>query len=299
VKDTLDKFIRAKRLQGLSEKTLCSYRDILTPFIKYCGCRIEELSLEQVFSYFDSVLSKGRSKATYATYCRNIKTFLKFCREKGYTDIAYEEIIVPKAPRRAVRILSPEDVGNVLTAHSASGDILSRRNMAILALMYDSGLRQSEVCNLTLKDIHFPEHYAVIHGKGDKERYVPLGNMTLGLLKGYLSVRPASELPYVFLGRCGKKLSENAVKLFVGRLSKDTGVDFSSHKLRHNFATNYCIDHYEDGGQVDIYKLMHLMGHENIKTTEIYLHFALDIMAAKESYSHLDTHFPDTGNSGE
>ncbi len=74
---------------------------------------------------------------------------------------------------------------------------------------------------------------------------------------------------------------------FVGKVKK-SGIDFSSHKLRHNFATNYCIDHYEESGQADVYKLMHLMGHGNIKTTEIYLHFALDILSASSHFSHLD-----------
>ena len=154
--------------------------------------------------------------------------------------------------------------------------------------MFDSGLRQAEICHLYIKDIRFSEHYAIVRGKGEKERYVPLGSAVMDRLSAYLDVRGDSDVPFVFLDRYGGPLSENAVKQFVYKLSRQTGIDFSSHKLRHNFATNYCIDHYEESGQADVYKLMHLMGHGNIKTTEIYLHFALDILSASNHTSHLD-----------
>lgn len=286
--EMLDAFLRAKRLQGLTEKSLKSYRDILLPFCRFCGCPISALTFRQVENYLEYILDKKLSKATYCTYCRNIRVFLRYCAEQGRTDIDYNRIFVPKSPRRAVRLLSYEDVQTVLEAASAEDRTLVLRNAAVLALMFDSGLRQAEVCRLRQSDLRLPEHYAVVRGKGGKERYVPLGEAVSASLTAYLAVRGNSESPYLFLDRNGGPMSENAVRLFVHRLSKKTGVDFSSHKLRHNFATNYCLDHYEEDGQIDIYKLMHLLGHTNVKTTEIYLHFALDILAAKGHLSHLD-----------
>lgn len=285
---SLDLFLKSKRYEGLTEKSIKSYGDILRPFCRYCDCDISVLTLDQVYSYFDSVLSKGLSKATYSTYCRNVKVFLRFCHDKGFTDIDYEQITVPKSPRRAVRLLTPDDIKGMLGSVSAQDYTLQLRNCAVLALMFDSGLRQAEVCRLRVEDIRFSERYAIVRGKGDKERYAPLGSMVLSYLSSYVAVRPASDCPFFFLDAHGAAMTENAVKLFVHRLSKRIGIDFTSHKLRHNFATNYCIDSYEKDGQVDIYKLMHLMGHENIKTTEIYLHFALDIIAARNHFSHLD-----------
>ena len=75
----------------------------------------------------------------------------------------------------------------------------------------------------------------------------------------------------------------------VTKLANQLQFELSSHKLRHNFATNYCIDQFTRNNQVDIYSLMYLMGHENIETTRRYLHFAMEIIASRETISHLDT----------
>lgn len=284
----LEDFIRFKRLQCLSEPSLKSYSDILKPFCRFCDCTPDKLTIDTVFAYLESTLSKGRSKATYATYCRNIKIFLKYGFEKGYTTVPYEDIFVPKSPRRVVRMLSSDEIKDIFTASSASDIVLNFRNTAILALMFDSGLRQAEICDLLTADINLSGGCVLVHGKGDKERYAPIGHATACYLASYMGVRPESDLPYFFLDVHGNQLSRNAVKLFVSRLSNRLGIDFSSHKLRHNFATNFCLDEYEKSGQIDVYMLMYLMGHEDLKTTKAYLHFALNIIAARHHSSHLD-----------
>ena len=81
------------------------------------------------------------------------------------------------------------------------------------------------------------------------------------------------------------------VKNFMWNLAQKLPFEFSSHKLRHNFATNYCIDQYEKHGFVDIYKLMILTGHEDVKTTNRYLHIANQIIVSRESVSHIDKIF--------
>jgi site-specific recombinase XerD len=83
-------------------------------------------------------------------------------------------------------------------------------------------------------------------------------------------------------------LTANTVRLMVSKLSKQLPFTFSSHKLRHNSAINYCLDQYEKYGTIDIYKLMALLGHEDIKTTRRYLHLANQIIASKSNISHMD-----------
>ncbi len=123
--------------------------------------------------------------------------------------------------------------------------------------------------------------------RAGKERTVPLGSLAKGYMKEYLSLCPfPSEM--VFVSRRGCPLTCNAVKLLVSRLSSELPFEFSSHRLRHNFATNYCIDQYEERGQVDIYRLMILLGHEDIETTKRYLHHANEIIGARGCISHLD-----------
>ena len=85
-----------------------------------------------------------------------------------------------------------------------------------------------------------------------------------------------------------------AIKFLMQKISNDLDFTFSSHKLRHNFATNYCLDEYEKRGVVDIYKLMVLLGHEDIKTTRRYLYLANQIIASNSNVSHLDKIFLET-----
>lgn len=131
-------------------------------------------------------------------------------------------------------------------------------------------------------------------GKGAKERLVPLGNLAKKLLEDYLSACPYSS-DYVFLDKFGLPLSGNAIRLFVSKLKKKLNFDLSSHKLRHNFATNYCINHLKKDGSSSIYDLSILMGHESIETTKKYEHFAHELIAAQNNISHLDKIF-DTEN---
>lgn len=286
----LKEFLKKKRLENLSEKSLQSYKSILGIFVTEVNCKSSALTIEQVNAFFENALTRKVSKATYATYCRNVKTFLKFGLENGFTTVDYTQIIVPKAPRRVVRLLSDDDIFTIFRTPTANDPVINVRNLCILALMLDSGLRQEEVCNLDIFDVYINECYAIVRGKGSKERYVYLGLTTCRFLQVYLGFRKNLNActNAFFLTVHGERMTENAVRLFVTRHSKVTGIDFSSHKLRHNFATNYCIDNYMEKGNVDIYKLMHLMGHTNVKTTEIYLHCALDIYTAKEHDSHLD-----------
>ena len=86
-------------------------------------------------------------------------------------------------------------------------------------------------------------------------------------------------------------LTPDSVKHLISKIGKCLPFPFSSHKLRHNFATNYCLDQYEKHGQIDVYSLMILMGHEDVKTTERYLHFAKQIIASRQHISHLDAIF--------
>lgn len=127
----------------------------------------------------------------------------------------------------------------------------------------------------------------VVRGKGDKERTVPLGRLTQHFMKEYVAACPFRS-DTLFVNCQGDSLTGNTVKLMVARLADVLPFELSSHKLRHNFATNYCIDQYEHKSQVDIYRLMYLMGHEDVETTRRYLHFAYEVIASRDSISHLD-----------
>lgn len=131
-----------------------------------------------------------------------------------------------------------------------------------------------------------------VRGKGDKKRFVPLGGLAARYMQEYRNLCPFHE-KYFFVSRRGESVSRNAIKQLMQKLSEKLPFEFSAHKLRHNFATNYLLDQYEKDGKMDIYKLMIIMGHEDIKTTNRYLHYAMQVIASRENISHLDKVFSD------
>lgn len=260
----------------------------MKPFCNFCKCTINELTDDTIMDYFDSVLSRNVSKSTYATYMRETKVFLRYCAEITPVQYNWRSLKVPKAYKKTVYMYNPEEIKTIFDAVKSSEPVIQVRNVAIIALMLDSGLRQSEVCGLLLKNIRMDERYLIVEGKGDKERYVPIGNLTIKAITEYMAVRPQSDLPQLFLSRRGSPLTPNAVKLMCSKINRQLPFALSSHRLRHNFATNYCVDSYEDNGNIDVFKLMHVMGHEELETTMLYLHLAYSLIAAKGGISHLD-----------
>ncbi len=290
LKDAYDNFIFSRQLADLSRKTIDDYAQFIQPFLTLVGSDkdFQELSQADISRYLQGLMARPVSKATRATYIRHVKIFLRWCENEYGAQYTSRLIRIPKSPKKSVLIYSPDEVRQIFAAIHSEIPWIAFRNKCIIALMYDSGLRQSEVCLLQRSRVSFADNRLVVHGKGDKERVVPLGSLTRQYMTAYFETCPYT-LDVVFCNRYGEPLTCNAVKLFVSRLSGALPFELSSHKLRHNFATNYCIDQYEKNGQVDIYRLMYLMGHEELETTRRYLHHANEIIAAKGCISHLDS----------
>lgn len=285
-----DSFILSRKLADLSTKTITNYIDFVQPFVDFVGhdSDIQLVNDDMVNQYIELLIDKSVSKSTRSTYIRHVKVFLKWVSGKNAVSYDYKLIRVPKNYKKRVQIYSLEEVQQIFNAVDyVESDWLCYRNKTIIALMYDSGLRQAEVCTLRRDNVSFINGIMQVTGKGNKTRVVPLGKLTAEYMKLYLDACPYND-KMVFVNRRGEPLTCNAVKKLVRKLAEKLPFELSSHRLRHNFATNYCLDQYEKHGQVDVYKLMALMGHEEIETTENYLHFAMEIICAKGSISHLD-----------
>lgn len=284
-----ENFILSRKLADLMPKTIINYQFTLTPLVKYLGAdtQVESITQENLYSYLATIIDKPISKATKSTYIRHIKVFLTWLDSTYEVQYNFKRIKVPKIPKKDVYIYSDDEFKQILDCVSAETEWIVYRNKAIISLMYDSGLRQSEVCSLKCSRTLFPEKRMTVYGKGNKERIVPLGNVSIYFLKKYLALCPFKS-KYVFVDRRGNSITCNTVKMLIYKISKKVPFEFSSHKLRHNFATNYCLDQYERKGQIDIYSLKALLGHSDIETTERYLHLAMGIIAGRESISHLD-----------
>ena len=290
VNETFENFILSRRLSGLSGRTVKNYVDFVKPFIQYVGETLDFLEITQslINHYIAGLLDKNISKATLATYIRHLKIYLKWADEEYTGSYSVQHIKVPKTPKKNVHVYSDSEIQTIFEMIHSDIPWITARNRAIVALMLDSGLRQGEVCMLQKKRVFLKQQYMMVTGKGGKDRTVPHGNISCACLERYLSVCPY-ELDFMFIARSGEPLSCNAIKLMVTKLAKLLPFDLSSHKLRHNFATNYCLDQYNKYGHIDIQKLMYLMGHEDAKTTARYLHFAYEMIAVKENISHIDS----------
>lgn len=292
VKEAFERFILKKKLKNLAPKTISNYICFVTPFVNHVNGSLDVSSLntDLVLSYVSTLYDRKLADASRATYMRHIIAFLRWMKDCYGIPVSLSEIELPKTPKKLVRILSDDDIKHLFDCITCESEWLTMRNRAIIALMLGSGLRQNEVTTLQWKNIYISQNYAIVRGKGNKERCVPLGATVSSFLEEYRRTCPYDN-SFVFVGRRGDSITNNAIKKMVQKLKSKSGIDISSHGMRHNFATNFCTDSLENSGQCDAYTLQSLMGHENVKTTEKYMHYAKSLIASKNSRSHLDMVF--------
>lgn len=284
-----DKFIFAKKVQGLSDKSIADYEMMVGLFVRYVGAdvNVESLTRKQVDDYMVYQLNRNLSRSTYASYIRNAKIFLMWLEAECSIDVQATEIKTPKTPKTTPYIYSDKDIIRIFSIIHFDEEWLTYRNKSMVALMLDSGLRQEEICNLKQADVDFHGNIIKVHGKGNKERLVPLGSLAKRFLLSYLELCP-HQSKRLFVNLHGENITTTALKQMARKMAKELPFEFSCHKLRHNFATNYCLDQYEQYGKIDIYSLMAIMGHESLQTTERYMHIATQILASRQHVSHLD-----------
>lgn len=289
IRQAFDKFIFAKRIQGLSSKSISDYEMMVGLFVRYVGhdTDVLELTKEKIESYFEYQLQRGLARSTFASYVRNAKIFLMWLEKECCIDIGASEIVTPRTPKTTPYIYSTKDISLIFSIIQFDDEWLVYRNKSMIALMLDSGLRQEEVCNLKIADMDFHGNIIKVHGKGDKERLVPLGSFAKRYILTYLELCPFQS-KRLFVSNHGDNITTNALKQMATKMARQLPFEFSCHKLRHNFATNFCLDQFEQFGRMDVYSLMTLMGHANIKTTERYMHIANQILISRQNISHLD-----------
>jgi len=223
-----------------------------------------------VYDYFKNHHLSSRSQSRILS---GIHSFYRFLLYHRYREDDPSELI--EMPRKEVHLpqtLTVEEVDALVQAIDLS-TAEGHRNRAIIEMLYGSGLRVSELVDLKLSDMYRPEHYMLIHGKGNKERLVPISPEADKWFDFWLEDR--SHLPiqtnqgdYAFLNRYGHQLTRMMIFTIIRRLAAAAGIKktISPHTLRHSFATHLL----QNGADMRI--IQQLLGHENITTTEIYTH---------------------------
>jgi len=277
--------------RGLSSNTLAAYEHDLSEyraFLEQRGCAVlDDITPDDAEAHIAALRTSGLGASSLQRHLSALKGFHKFCLRESLTQ-NYPLRTLPrlKQVRKLPTVLSIDQVAHLLEACDPSGDALALRDRAILELLYGSGLRESEICDLKLDSLDFDEGIVRVIGKGNKERLVPLGSVAAQWVQRYLgegrahlhpknSVAPLSD--QVFLTSKGKPLYRQVVFLVVRDAGERIGIEgLHPHTLRHSFAT-----HLLEGG-ADLRVVQELLGHADLSTTQIYTH--IDQARLRESY---------------
>ncbi|HET6425256.1 MAG TPA: site-specific tyrosine recombinase XerD [Planctomycetaceae bacterium] len=260
---------------GLADNTVAAYSRDLTNFCEWYSqhgpSSFRELTVALFTDYLQSLHERGLAATSIARNLVSIKMFFRFLMLEGVIEASVVDLVnSPKLWQYLPKVLSPDKVDELLASPS-NHDAWPRRDRALLALLYATGCRASEICGLTLRDVFIEEGYCRCRGKGNKERMVSLNPVARAALEAYLqhermTVGVNDPSAPLLVSRRGKPLSRITVWKLVKRYAARIGAsaEVSPHTLRHSFATHML------AGGAEIRALQELLGHASIRTTQIY-----------------------------
>lgn len=261
--------------RGLADNSLLGYRrdlENVEAFLQDRDKTLTTASADDLRQYLQDQTRRGRSTKTVARRYAALRVFLKFLLAEGHNVSALlQQIERPKPEASLPKILSRAQVNQLIGAPNPKS-LLCQRDVAILELLYASGLRASELCDLKVRDANLQVGCVRVLGKGMKERIVPLGRAAKEAIELYLlECRPRLariQSDILFLSRTGKPLERVALWMLVEKYGRTSGLlkSISPHVLRHCFAS-----HLLSGG-ADLRIVQELLGHSDIATTQIYTH---------------------------
>jgi integrase/recombinase XerC len=253
--------------------------------------RIDLIALR---SFLASLLP-GNKSATVARKIASFRAFYRFLNKRGLAkENPAAQLRSPKVPRSLPKFLNVEDAAAVVTEPSRQrprpDDALGARDRAMLELLYGAGLRVAELTSLTLARLDLPQARVRVHGKGSKERVLPLGGVCVEALEQYLRLRPllrnqrsGEQHPEaLFLGRQGTRLGVRQVQQLVKRYGGSAAgrSDLHPHALRHTCAT-----HLLEAG-ADLRGIQEMLGHADLSTTQRYTHVSVDRLLEVYARAH-------------
>jgi integrase/recombinase XerD len=278
----LDQFLHYLTVEkGLSDNTIEAYHHDLTRFLVHLREKgIEDLSkVEKVNlrAFLLGLKHQGLSARTLARNQVSLRTFFRFLVLEGSLKVnPTEELESPKTVKTLPEILTFREVEQLLNQPNLK-TYLGIRDRAMIEILYATGMRVSELIHLPMNQVNLDAGYALIYGKGSKERVVPLGSEAIKWIRHYLqTVRnrllKGKENPLLFLGRSGKGMSRQRFWKSIKAYSQKAGIRkrMTPHLLRHSFAS-----HLLERG-ADLRSVQMMLGHADISTTQIYTHVTGD-----------------------
>lgn len=284
----VEDYLQHLRLErGLSQNTLSSYRSDLVEFISTLKVKkIDKITGAIITKYIGAINNEGRKPATIARKISSLRRFFGYLLQRGVIkQNPVESLSAPRIARYHPHYLSPSDIIKILDSIDTS-TAEGKRDLAIIELLYGSGLRISELIGLKYSDVEFEAGFLKVSGKGGKQRLVPMGKFALGALESHLEKQAEKDLgqktKLLFYNKIGKTYSRVGLWKMIKRRVLKAGITkaVSPHTFRHSFAT-----HLLDGG-ADLRVVQEMLGHADISTTQIYTTLDREYIVAEHRKFH-------------
>jgi integrase/recombinase XerD len=274
LREAFTRYIRSEC--HLAENTVLAYDRDLRRFLTWlAGRRIEGLSISDLSSYPAWLTAQQLAPSSISRHVVSLKVFFRYLQLEGVlTENQAELLGTQKLWQRVPTVLSPDEIEELLKAPKPPQP-WPRRDRAMLELLYATGCRVSELSMLKVRDLHLEERYVLCHGKGDKQRVVPLGKKAVAAVEIYLqherpklAARRSTPSEFLLLSPRGARLRRERIWELLKVYAKQSGCsnELSPHSLRHSFATHLL------AGGADLRQVQEMLGHASIATTQIYTH---------------------------
>lgn len=290
MKALIEKYLKYLSVErNASEHTIISYQNDLSSFLEFTA-QVNEQTDEQVDIssitrlnirlWLGELSEKGLAKTSIARKVAALRSFFKYCFKRGHIDKNPAHLlVVPKKEQTLPKTATVEDISRMMD--SVDTDTISGlQDRAILELFYGTGMRLSELTGLNVTNIDLKQRQVTVHGKGNKQRIIPLGNTVASILKQFIERRPelygertdSDAKKALFIAASGQRIYDRAVQSMVENYLKQTSevTQKSPHVLRHSFAT-----HMLDNG-ADIRIIKEFLGHANLAATQVYTHTSME-----------------------
>jgi integrase/recombinase XerC len=281
-------------VRNLSDNSIRGYVGDLESFLAHMEklkvLEFKDLTIEHIRSWLANLQTNGVARSTLTRRIVSIRAFTNWAASNGWlTSDLGANLSIPKAHRTLPEILDVDEAAQILKALEVKAGeevtALNLRDLAMLEVLYASGIRVSELCGLNLGDIDASRNTLSVIGKGDRQRVVPLGIPAMKALQNYLSNGRSEFLnnksaDAVFLGSRGKRIDQRTVREVVYEAMKAVGATMGPHGLRHSAAT-----HLLEGG-ADLRTVQEILGHASLATTQIYTHVSPERLQSAYKQAH-------------
>ncbi len=285
MEQTFLRYLRHHRAEGRSEKTIQYHRDsIERSYFSFLQARghalsLDSLTVDTALDWIEDQRSRGLAQKTVSTRVISLKAFSRWLLDEDYLKRdPLARMKVPRVDDNPKPTLVPTEVESLIRACD-TGRLTGRRDVAMLLLLFSTGLRASEVVGLDVADLDWGQGLITIRrGKGGKLRVVPLGTKVEKALHRYLNDKRRKDHQHVFLNNTGEPLTYRGLASVLARLEARTGLHCNPHKFRHSAAITYL----RNGGRIETLRAM--LGHTTLTMSLHYARIAgVDLVAAHET----------------